>query len=61
MTELQYNNFLEAYTKEVLCKIIKADIRQRFPEPTASMYCQRLDDAKTFADFLESMVKQIRE
>ena len=33
MNEQQYNKFLKAYTKEALANMIKADIRQRFPEP----------------------------
>lgn len=33
MTEQQYNELLKAYTKEVLVRMIKADIRSRFPEP----------------------------
>ena len=53
MSEEQYNEFLKAYTKEVLASMIKADIRSRFPEPYASMYCQHFDDFKTVADFLE--------
>lgn len=40
MTEHPYNELLKAYTKEALASIIKADIRSRFPEPYASMYCQ---------------------
>ena len=31
MSEQQYNELLKAYTKEVLANMIKADIRQRFP------------------------------
>ena len=31
MTEHQYNELLKAYTKEALASMIKADIRQRFP------------------------------
>lgn len=41
MSEEQYNELLKAYTKEALASMIKADIRQRFPEPYASMYCQQ--------------------
>ena len=33
--------------------MIKADIRSRFPEPYASMYCQQFDDFKNVADFFE--------
>ena len=40
MSEEQYNVLLKAYTKEALASMIKADIRNRFPEPYASMYCQ---------------------
>ena len=46
MSEEQYNELLKAYTKEVLANMIKADIRQRFPEPYASMYCQQFDNFK---------------
>ena len=31
MSEEQYNEFLKAYTKEALARMIKADIRSRFP------------------------------
>lgn len=44
MSDDQYNEFLKAYTKEALANMIKADIRQRFPEPYASMYCQQFDN-----------------
>ena len=53
MSEEQYNEFLKAYTKEALASMIKADIRSRFPEPYASMYCQQFDNFKTVADFFE--------
>ncbi len=61
MTELQYIELQKAFTKDLLIKTMKTYIRQRFPAPKASMYCQQLDDAKTLADFLECMAKQIRE
>lgn len=60
MTEQQYNELQKAYTKEVLASMIKADIRSRFPEPYASMYCQHFDDFKTVADFLEFAAKLMR-
>ena len=44
MSEEQYNELLKAYTKEALASMIKADIRSRFTEPYASMYCQQFDD-----------------
>ena len=56
----QYNELLKAYTKEVLANMIKADIRQRFPEPYASMYCQQFDNLKNVADFFEYAVKLMR-
>ena len=46
MSEEQYNELLKAYTKEAFANMIKADIRQRFPEPYASMYCQQFDNLK---------------
>ena len=51
--EKLYNEFLKAYTKEVLASMIKADIRSRFPEPYSSMYCQQFDNFKNVADFFE--------
>ena len=53
MSEEQYNELLKTYTKEALASMIKADIRSRFPEPYASMYCQQFDDFKNIADFFE--------
>lgn len=60
MTEEQYNELLKAYTKEAFANMIKADIRNRFPEPLASIYCKQFDDAKRLADFLEMMAKRMR-
>ena len=60
MTDQQYNEFLKAYTKEALASMIKADIRSRFPEPYASMYCQQFDNFKTVADFFEFAAKLMR-
>ena len=60
MSEDQYNELLKAYTKEVLANMIKADIRQRFPEPYASMYCQQFDNFKNVADFFEFAAKLMR-
>ena len=60
MTEQQYSELLNAYTKEALASMIKADIRSRFPEPYASMYCQQFDNFKTVADFLEFAAKLMR-
>ena len=60
MSEEQYNELLKAYTKEAFANMIKADIRNRFPEPYASMYCQQFDDFKNVADFLEFAAKLMR-
>ena len=60
MSEEQYNEFLKAYTKETLANMIKADIRSRFPEPYASMYCQQFENFKNGADFLEFAAKITR-
>ena len=54
MSEEQYNKLLKAYTKEALASMIKADIRSRFPEPYASIYCQQFDDFKNVADFFDA-------
>ena len=53
MSEEQYNELLKSYTKEALASMIKADIRTRFPEPYASMYCQQFDKFKNVANFFE--------
>lgn len=60
MTEQQYNELLKAYTKEALASMIKADIRTRYPEPYASMFCQQFDNFKTVADFFEFAAKLMR-
>ena len=60
MTGQQYNELQKTYTKEVLASMIKADIRSRFPEPYASMYCQQFDDFKNVADFFEFAAKLMR-
>ena len=60
MSEEQYNELLKAYTMEALASMIKADIRNRFPEPYASMYCQQFDDFKNVADFFEFAAKLMR-
>ena len=60
MSEGQYNEFLKAYTKEALASMIKADIRSRFPEPYAILYCQQFDDFINVADFLEFAAKLMR-
>lgn len=61
MSDDQYNEFLKAYTKEAFANMIKADIRQRFPEPYASMYCQQFDNLKNVGDFFEYAVKLMRQ
>jgi hypothetical protein len=40
--------------------MIKADIRSRFPEPYANMYCQQFDNFKAVADFFEFAAKLMR-
>lgn len=44
-----------------LASMIKADIRNRFPEPYASMYCQQFDNFKNIADFCECAAKLLRQ
>ena len=60
MKEQQHNELLKAYTKEALASMIKADIRQRFPEPYASMYYQQFDNFKNVVDFFEFAAKLMR-
>lgn len=61
MSEDQYNELLKAYTKEALASLIKTDIRQRLPEPYASIYCKQFDNFKNVADFFEFAAKMIRK
>ena len=58
--EKMYNELLNAYTKEALASMIKADIRSRFPEPYAILYCQQFDNFKNVADFFEFAIKLMR-
>ena len=58
--ERQYNELQKAYTKEALASMIKADIRNRFPEPYASIYCQQFESFKNVADFFEFAAKLMR-
>lgn len=60
MTEQQYNELLKAYTKEALASMIKVDIRSRFPEPYAILYCQQFENFKNVADFFEFAIKLMR-
>ena len=60
MEKQQYYELQKAYTKEALASMIKADIRTRFPEPYASMYCQQFDDFNNVADFFEFAAKLMR-
>lgn len=57
----QYSEFLKAYTKEALANMIKADIRNRFSEPYASMYCQQFDNFNNVACFFEFAAKLMRK
>lgn len=58
MSKEQYNDLLNALRKEAMSNMIKASIRQHFPEPLASQYCQRFDDFKMVVDLLEYKAKQ---
>ena len=58
MTQQQFNDLLQALRKKAMSNMIKASIRQQFPEPLASQYCQRFDDFKMVIDLLEYKAKQ---
>ncbi len=58
MTQEQFNDLLNALRKEAISNMIKASIRQQFPEPLVSQYCQKLDDFKMVVDLLEYKAKQ---
>lgn len=60
MNKELYNELLKVYTKEAFCDMIKADIRQRFPEPLAKIYCEQFDEVKNLVDFLEEMTKRVK-
>ena len=60
MTQQQYLDLLQALHKEAMSNMIKTIIRQQFPEPLASQYCQRFDDFKMVLDLLEYKAKQNR-
>lgn len=58
MKEQQYIDLLHSLRKEAMSNMIKASIRQHFPEPLATQYCQRFDDFKMVVDLLEYKAKQ---
>lgn len=58
MTQQQFNDLLQALRKEAISNMIKTAIRQQFPKPLASQYCQRFDDFKMVLDLLEYKAKQ---
>ena len=60
MSEHEYNELFRAIGKEAFANMIKADIRSRFPEPYASMYCHQFDNFKNVADFFEFAAKITR-
>lgn len=60
MTDKELNELRKSYTKEAFANMIKADIRQRFPEPYAGIYCQQFDNFKNVADFFEFAAKLMR-
>ena len=57
-TNQKYLDLLHALRKEAMSNMIKTIIRQQFPEPLASQYCQRFDDFKMVLDLLEYKAKQ---
>lgn len=58
MTQQQFYDLLHALRKEAMSNMIKASIRQQFPEPLASQYGQKFDDFKMVIDLLEYKAKQ---
>ncbi len=57
-TNQKYLDLLHALRKEAMSNMIKASIRQHFPESLATQYCQRFDDFKKVFDILEYKAKQ---
>ena len=60
MSEHEYNELFRAIGKEAFANMIKADIRSRFPEPYASMYCHQFDNFKNVADFFDFAARLMR-
>lgn len=60
MNNQQYEDLLHALGKEAFANMIKTEIHRLLPEPYASTYCSRFDDAKNMADFLEYVANQMR-
>ena len=58
MIQQQFNDLPNALRKEAMSNMIKASIRQQFPEPLATQYCQKFDDFKMVVDLLEYKAKQ---
>lgn len=58
MTQQQFNDLPQALRKEAMSNMIKAAIREQFPEPLASQYCRQFDDFKKVVDLLETRAKQ---
>lgn len=58
MKQQQYLDLLHALRKEAMSNMIKASIRQYFPELLATQYCQRFEDFKMVLDLLEYKAKQ---
>lgn len=54
----QYLDLLRALRKEAMSNMIKASIRQQFPGPLATQYCQKFEDFKMVLDLLEYKAKQ---
>ena len=55
------NEVNEMVNNKALASMIKADIRNRFLVPYASIYCQQFDNFKNVADFFEFAVKLMRK
>lgn len=60
MSEELYKELQKVYTKETFANMIKTDIRQKLPEPYASIYCKQFDIFKNVADFFEFAAKLMR-
>ena len=60
MTQQQFNDLLQALRKEAMSNMIKAAIREQFPEPLASQYCGQFEDFKKVVDLLDFQAKQNR-
>lgn len=61
MTEEEYNDLLNKFTKECIVRMIKDQIKNMYVEPYASIYCKQFDNFKTVLEFIERLSISLRD